>query len=162
MKRKLLIPISAVLLIAGCLILTPTQQVSADPDPDFITAVESGEYDILFADAAQRQGPGGMNLGAVYTELKDLVKKYRKADSREAKERIHARTQELMGQLFDAKVQLERRRIEIAEERLAREKRKVAEMQSHKQDLVHKGARRVLDQGELPEWAPKRDEGMMD
>jgi hypothetical protein len=150
------------ILGTGYLMLAPTQKVSADPVPDFIAAVETGEYEMLFADASQKEGPGGMNLNAIYTELKDLVKKYKKAKSRDSKERIHARAQELMGQLFDAKVQLERRRIQKAEERLTKEKQRLAEMQNHKQDLVHKGVQRALKQGEMPEWAPKKNEEMGD
>lgn len=160
MKKNPINPTSITMLAAVCLMLTLYQPVSADSIPDFMAAVEAGDYEILLADATQKEGPGGMNLNAVYTELKELVKKYKKADSRDSKERIHARTQELMGQLFDAKVQLERRQIQAAEERLAKEKQKLAEMQSHKQDLVHKGVQRALQQGELPEWAPKKNEAM--
>jgi hypothetical protein len=160
MKKNLIIPISITMLTAICLMFTLNRQVSADSVPDFIAAVETGEYEILLADATQKQGPGGMNLNAIYSELKELVKKYKKADSHDSKERIHTRAQELMGQLFDAKVQLERRRVQAAEEKLAKEKQRLAEMQSHKQDLVHNGVQRALQQGELPEWAPKKNESM--
>ena len=160
MKKKPIMLISITMFATVCLIFTLNRPMSADPVPDFIAAVETGEYEILFADATQKQGPGGMNLNAVYSELKELVKKYKKANSHDSKERIHARAQELMGQLFDAKVQLERRRIQVAEEKLAKEKQRLAEMQNHKQDLVHKGVQRALQQGELPEWAPKKNEAM--
>jgi len=68
-----------------------------------ISTVESGELDLLFADVSQEGGEGGINLSAAYAELRDLVKKYRKAKERVEKERIATRAEELMGQLFDAK-----------------------------------------------------------
>ncbi len=152
--------------ITGCLIITLTavllivtfQFSSAGTQPETeneIAVLEPISTELLFANAAQTE-TASPNFAAIYSELKDIMKKYKEAKSRNAKERLHNRTQELMGQLFDAKVQTERRRIQAAEEKLAKQKHRLAEMQSHKQDLLHKGVQKALNEGKMPEWTKEQ------
>lgn len=154
-----------IMISIGCFLLAtlafmPLHAAAEDnPDetPAVISTVESGELDLLFADVSQEGGGGGINLSAAYAELRDLVKKYRKAKERVEKERIVTRAEELMGQLFDAKVQSEKRRVEALERKLAEDKRRLKDMQSHKRDLVKTATQRALENGEMPEWAPQRE-----
>jgi hypothetical protein len=85
--------------------------------------------------------------------LKQLAKDYRNANSPDLKPGIASRAEELMGQLFDAKVQFEQDRISALEQRLSDERRKLKDMQNHKRDLVHTGTRKALESGTLPDWA---------
>lgn len=153
-----------VLMCFAALMLTATAgnpfYAQADDNPDetpaAIAAVESGEIDLLLADISQ-VGEGGVNISAAYAELKDLARQYRESRTREAKERVANRAEDVMGQLFDAKVQVEARRIEAMEKRLDAEKQRLKDMQSHKVDLVKKAVSRALENGEMPEWAPSRE-----
>jgi len=100
----------------------------------------------------------GPDLAGLYAELRDLGKQYKEARSEDAKQRIQQRADELMSQVFDAKVQKEQRRIEALERRLNTEKELLHEKQVHKQDLVHQGVLRFFETGEPPEWATSREE----
>lgn len=123
------------------------------------TTVTLDEWDanlteILLAQASQ-EGTS-YNLSAAYEELKDLAKQYRKAKKRGAQERIHVRAEEIMSQIFEAKVQHERKRLQVMEERLRAEKERLNQMQAHKRDLVNKGVEKALSSGEMPDWATDR------
>jgi hypothetical protein len=96
---------------------------------------------------------GGPDLAGAYAELRQLAQSYKEARSEEAKQRIRVRAEDLMSQVFDAKVQREQRRIEAEERRLNTEKELLHEKQMHKQDLVHQGVMRFFETGEPPEWA---------
>jgi len=161
MKKQMILGFSVSTVLLLVLATIPYWSAEADTNndmPALISMIDSGELDPMIAsigtqDTGQEQG---YNLGSIYDELKQLAKDYKRAKSRDAKERIHARTQDLMGQLFDAKVQSEQRRITAAEERLRQEKEKLKEMQSHKVDMVHTASTRALENGEIPQWAPKQ------
>jgi len=43
------------------------------------------------------------------------------------------------------------------ERKLAAEKQRLKDMQSHKKDLVRKAVQRTLSNGEMPEWAPREE-----
>jgi outer membrane murein-binding lipoprotein Lpp len=157
MKKMTVFAAVWLVVILSVMLAFPPNYAKADEVPDWVTAVESGEMEILLADAPPDAGSNSSNLGAIYEELRSLAKQYREAKDRNAKERVSARVQDLMGRLFDAKVQMERRRIQAAEEKLNKEKKRLEQLQSHKQDMVHKGTQKLLTEGELPEWAPKRN-----
>ncbi|MFH1735915.1 MAG: hypothetical protein ABIE92_14510 [bacterium] len=163
MNKQLIIGFSISTLLLFVLAALPYWSAEADTNdetPGLIAMIDSGDLDPMFASAGEQQESSGYDLDGIYTELKQLAKDYKRAKDRDAKERIHVRTKELMGQLFDAKVQMERRRIEAAEERLQQEKRKLENMQTHKLDMVHQASQRALDNGEVPQWAPKNQAGM--
>jgi hypothetical protein len=100
----------------------------------------------------------GSDLAGLYAELRDLGKQYKEARSEDAKQHIQQRAEELMSQVFDAKVQKEQHRIDGEERRLNTEKELLHEKQMHKQDLVHQGVQRFFETGEPPEWATSREE----
>ncbi len=143
--------------LSGILIMAPWGKAQADePVPPAIQAVESGQLEALYA-AQMQEGGGGPDLTAIYNELKKIAKEYRQARSQEDKSNYEARAEDLMGQIFDARVQGEQRRIQAMEQRLGEEKQRLNDMQRRKQDLVHEGVIKALDTGEMPDWAdPKR------
>ena len=158
MKVKLMITLFLASLFLIFVSMTSLQTGTAgNPQgtPTKTIDISSDNSAILLSDASQTDD-GGYNLKAAYAELKDLGKKYRKARSRDAKQRIVTRAEEVMGQLFNAKVQHEQRRIRALEKRLNQEKERLREMQTHKIDLVHKGVQKALNKGEMPEWAPEK------
>ena len=106
----------------------------------------------------QQNPEGRPDLAGLYGELRDLGRQYKEAQSADAKQRIQQRAEELMGQIFDAKVQKEQRRIEAEERRLNTEKELLHEKQVHKLDLVHQGVQRFFETGEPPEWATSRED----
>jgi hypothetical protein len=160
MKSHYLLLLSGVALVLAVGTAYLTAQAD-DPVPE-TTAVVKGaaseptvaqqEQDPTVAAAAQ-EGQQGINKAAIYDQLKQLGKEYREARSQDAKQRIVNRANDLMSQLFDAKVQREQRRIDALQRRLNEEQNRLHEMQTHKQDLVHQGVQRALDTGELPDWA---------
>jgi len=101
---------------------------------------------------------GGPDLAGLYAELRSLAQQFREARQQGNKEHIQVRAEEIMGKIFDAKVQSDMRRIEITERRLNTEKELLHEKQLHKQDLVHQGVQRFFETGEPPEWATSREE----
>lgn len=152
MKTKMMLILGAASLLAFMVVGLPKSGPAADePVPAVIQAVESGQLEVLVADATQDSGRG-FDVNAIYDELRSLAKDYHQAREEDAKARVVNRMHDLMGQLFDAKVQKERHRVEVGEKRLNDEKRKLAQMQDHKTDLVKSGVQTVLD-GQLPEWA---------
>jgi len=102
---------------------------------------------------------GGPDLAGLYAELRELAKNYKEARSEDAKQRIVARAEELMGQILDAKVQKDQKRIEAEERHLNAKKEALKEKQLHKQDLVHQGVQRFFETGELPEWITRESQG---
>ncbi|RJP79354.1 MAG: hypothetical protein C4524_05260 [Candidatus Zixiibacteriota bacterium] len=151
MKATLAYPV----ILAGWLILALALPAAGDnptPPSAMEQALESGEFELLLAEAGQR-GDGGPDLAAIYEQLRQMGKDYKNARSRDEKQGIANRAEELMGQLFDAKVQHEQRRLETMERRLRDEQDRLRQMQMHKRDLVHQGVQRALENGELPEWA---------
>ncbi|TKJ36862.1 hypothetical protein CEE37_14860 [candidate division LCP-89 bacterium B3_LCP] len=112
---------------------------------------------LLLADASQDSEGRSSDLSAIYAELRELTKKYRHAKERSSKERIRVRTEELMNHLFNAKVQHDRKRLQVLEEKVRKVRERLTELQSHKSDLVHKGVQRALDSGTLPDWAPDQE-----
>ena len=97
------------------------------------------------------------DLAGAYAELRQLGREYKAAQAEDAKQHIRVRAEELMSQIFEAKVQKEQRRIEAEERRLNNEKEMLRERQQHKMDLVHQGVQRFFDTGEPPEWATSRE-----
>ncbi len=146
------------LLCAAFLVLIMSIAFLSAQADDPISAATAGvkdaaqEPDPMVAAAAQ-EGQQGINKAAIYDQLKQLGKDYREARSQDAKQRILIRANDLMSQLFDAKVQREQRRIDALQRRLNEEQNRLHEMQLHKQDLVHQGVQRALETGELPDWA---------
>ncbi len=157
MKKMTWFFIAAAPLLLAVTFSSSPGTAQADEVPDWVTAVESGDMELLLAEGPPPAEQPSANLSAIYEELRSLAKQYREAKDRNAKERVSARVQDLMGRLFDAKVQMERRRIQAAEEKLNKEKKRLEQLQSHKQDMVHKGTQKLLTEGKLPEWAPKRN-----
>lgn len=155
MKAKTTYLICLTILVLAIVMGGTLKTTTADtPEeaPDVIGAIESSAANPLYADITQEGGPS-YNFGAIYAELRQLMEQYRRAREKDAKQRIMVRAEELMGQLFDAKVQAEQRRIERMEERLNKEKHRLQEMQSHKRDLVHQGVQKAFKTGEMPDWA---------
>jgi hypothetical protein len=156
MKTALIVCLLATGLLLLAVAGTPQQStVSENPEPGYaIQAVESGQLEALFA-----QGGGGASdnndVQGMYNELKKIAKEYHNATRPEAKSGLSQRADNLMGILFDAKVQKETKRIDVLERRLKGERDRLKQMQSHKLDLVHKGVQKLLDSGgqEVPEWA---------
>lgn len=155
MKSRLILSLFLAGFFLMVLTTIPLRVTTADnPEevPDVIAAVESGAAELLFAEISQEVEPS-INQAAIYAELKELVKKYRKSREREAKERIAVRVEELMEQLFNAKVQRERHLVAELEQRLEKAKQRLSQLQDHKGDLVHKGVQKILESGEMPDWA---------
>lgn len=158
MKGKLLMTICAagLFLLLATLSTLPTGTAGNQQETQNATvALSSDDSDLLFAGVDQADNPG-YNLQSAYAELKDLGKKYRKARERDARQRILTRAEELLEQIFDAKVQKEEQRIQALEKRLNQEKERLHDMQLHKMDLIHNGVQKALDQGELPDWASEK------
>jgi hypothetical protein len=101
---------------------------------------------------AQSNPSGTMDKKAVFRELKQLAKKYRRASQEDDKARIRGRAEELMGHLFDDKMQTEEQHIATLEARLAKMKDKMHEMKAHEADLIHQGVTNLLNQGQMPDW----------
>ncbi len=150
MKTKVMMLSMMILALAILISLQLRPAAADDPTPAVIQAIENGQMETLLAEATQE---GGYDLNAIYEELKQLGKQYKRADSRDAKGRIVTRAEELMGQLFDAKLQKEKQRIEVMQRRLDDERHKVAGMEEHKWDLVKEGTQKALNGEPLPEWA---------
>jgi hypothetical protein len=148
------------LALIGCIsllfALTSLRSTAADDPalPPVIQAIESPQFEALFAASAQ-QGDPSPDMNAAYTELKQLAKNFREANSLDARGRIQTRASELLGQIFDMKVQGEEKRIEKLQARLDVEKAKLGDMQRKKRDLVHEGVQKMMDTKgvELPAWA---------
>ena len=147
------------LMVVGALLvllvlMSPPTAIAENPEtvPPVILALESGQADMLFAQVDQ--GGGNPDLVAFYNELKQLAKDYKNATrDRKKQQGIFDRAEELMGRLFDAKVQDYQNLISALELRLKDERARLKSMQLHKQDLLHTGVRKALDEGQLPEWA---------
>jgi hypothetical protein len=135
------------LLLALTLIPRPAAVAENPGTPPAIQAVESGRLEALYAVEG-----GSPNLAGIYSDLKRLAKDYRKAHP-DMKAGIAEKAEDLMGQLFDAKVQEQESRISALERRLQEERERLNSMQAHKRDLVHTATLKALDGRDLPEWA---------
>ena len=157
MKRKVMIMTGVAIPLLVFLAMTPLQVGVADTPQT--TPVTVDEWDanlteILLAQA--ERGGSDYNLQGAYEEMKRLAKQYREAREQDAKQRIRTRAGEIMGQIFDAKVQHEQKRLQMMEKRIRAEKERLNEMQSHKHDLINQGVEKALSSGEMPDWATDR------
>ncbi len=91
---------------------------------------------------------------AIGEELKEIQIQYHETRAIKAKERLHVRSQELVTQLFEAKVRRKVQRIKAIEARLAEEKKSLSELHSRKQKMIQNGTEQALQTGEMPEWGP--------
>jgi len=147
------------LILVAALFMAGQYQLALAQDQPPSPRDKAKEQDVHSPRHHDQQPPeSGSDLAGLYAELRDLGKQYKEARSEDAKQRIQQRADELMSQVFDAKVQKEQRRIEALERRLNTEKELLHERQLHKQDLVHQGVQRFFETGEPPEWATSREE----
>lgn len=154
MTKKLLITASITGFMAILLSVAPLSIGVADnPQP---TTPAADEWEATFTEfllAQASQEGTSYNLSAAYEELRELARQYRRTREREAKERVRVRAEEIMDQIFNAKVQHERKRLQVMEERLRAEKERLNQMQAHKRDMVNKAVEKALSTGEMPDWA---------
>jgi hypothetical protein len=136
------------------LTITPVQVGVADTPQTAPVTIDEWDANLTEILLAQAESEGSTyNLSAAYEELKNLAKQYKKAKERGEQERIHMNAEEIMEQIFDAKVQHEQRRLQQMERRIRAEKERLNEMQAHKHDLINQGVKKALEDGEMPDWA---------
>ncbi|MCX6641093.1 MAG: hypothetical protein NTW14_11545 [bacterium] len=152
--------LKTVLLILGCLaaaavILISQQSTSAADNPATSKTATPAVDQQLYAQASSSGDPA-INKKAIYGELKRLMKEYRRANEAGAKARIETRMDDLVGQLLDAKVVSQQQHISDLEAKLTAAQDHLHQMQLHKQDLIHEGVQRALQQGQLPDFEKKQ------
>ncbi|MFH1862993.1 MAG: hypothetical protein ABH878_09315 [bacterium] len=126
---------------------SPTPVVASTTEPGLPTETEFASSD-----------DDDYNPTSYRREMKDLARQYRKARSEDERNTIAQRMDRLMSDLFEARIQMEHRRIEVLERRVMAEKQRIQDMQDHKTDLVHRASQRALESGEFPDWASKQSD----
>jgi len=100
----------------------------------------------------EQKPESGSELAGIYGELRELSNQYDKARSEESKQAILVRAENLMGQIFDAKLNREQVSIEAEEKRLNMRKELLHRRQSQRREWVHRGVQQFFETGEPPEW----------
>lgn len=153
--------IGAALVIAAGLSMQAASSDQPKPVPVKKQAIKPVQAEGQIANTTQ-QGEGGQDSSDIYMKLRELAKSYRDARSKDDRQNIASRINDLMEKFFTTSLQREQRRIEMEEQRLkaeieAREQRlnhakeALTDRQAHMMDLVHDAVQRLLDTGEMPE-----------